>query len=1675
MDTAQGEASVDKFGKSVNRMARETAEAAKKAADALAGIGDKSEFGTEKIARQERSITASIKRTTTQFELLGKTASQKLEFKINTQGLDAAKFEPALQKLREMEAQAIRAGTAGAASLDKFGMSAKQTANSLRGIPAQFQDIVVSLQGGQAPMTVFLQQGSQLSGMFGGAGNAAKAFGGYVMGLINPFTLAAASVAGLGFAMASLNGKDAALLALSTQLTGTGRASVAAVGDIKTLVAELNKVSGVSKESATAILGEFAKVSGLGGEMFRSLGASVANFAAATGTDLPTAAKKLAAAFADPAKGAKDLEESLGTLTAAQILTIEKMAAMGDKSGAQVALMEALKTATQGLADQAMTPLGQATDNLSNAWDRMTGAMGKSDTLHAANRILASMIDTAATLAVKLSQLKLPDWLGKQFSGGLNGMVYSAITGGAQQGVTGTWNEGGASGSFAPSKTDLDKQVKAALDATTSYASQSGAMDKLKGTAKQAKDALKELEAQNKGTGIEAATLRDRISGINEKLAEMAKKAAGPAARTAGQSEVASIRARIAASEAYLQTLKAEGLAGKEMNEGEKLAVKIQKELEGGMKGVALANKQKALTAAQSLAAVLKESDALKESLKSKKEFEALRDKEISGQEASILKMEEKALAMEDEVRMYGMGKEAIEALSIARLQERIDILAGFEGSGEQIALIEKEIDARKRLAVATDAKTGLDAGVKAAKEAQAEWTKFYDSIYNGLTDSLYRAFERGGSFFKNFWDGIKNMFKTTVLKLAIQGVVGGVTGSLGLSGAANAASGGSSAFGMASNASSLYSGVSSMVTLGSQVVAGTMSVANALGTVAANATGSGISGLLAANGAYGTAAAGSASAMAGSATSMLGAIPGVGWAALAAVAVAAIFGGRGAKEATGGGIEGNFAGSGFSGNSFSTWKQDGGWFHSDRNGKETGNLDSATSKQFSDSYKAVQMAASGAALALGLSADAVTNYSQAISLQLGKDAAENEKAVTALFAGIGDSMAAAVAPGIVQFTKEGETAGGTLSRLALSLTTANAWLDRFGANMLQVSLAGGDAASKLADLFGGLENLNTASSAFYATYFTEAERAAQSTDDMSKALGALGLALPASKDEFRALALSMDQTTDAGRAAYATLLMLAPEFATTTDALAAMSTEAAQAVESLFAKLSDGIKSAIESVAGERVAVAAAALQINNPGTMSRDAILRGIAGTALATPGNAGLSSAQSALSQADAAVAAQAAAVAYAKTQTPSRAALDAAGSTLGAAQNATRAAQAQVDSRRTTEGGKFAGWVDQALDGGSPTFRGGDMRWGENQAVAEAKALLAARAAEQAPQAAYDAQVASYGGASAANAVQVAAAQAQLTAATAVQAAAVTAARTAQLAYIASLQDFSIDASKAASKLGTLREETLKYYDAQKQLADLMTTSAAGLRGAVSTARTGQLDPAQSLAQQQGGFATAYSMALATSGAAQAGYADKLTAALPGLSTALMDAASTREEWARATGTLFAQSEAIAQQLEANAPQDYAADSLAMLGQIDAALMVLDASSKSAEKIIAEAVTAGSENTANGLRAVIAALTGKSVPAFAAGGSFGGGLRIVGENGPELEATGPSRIFSASQTRSMLNGGGSNDEMVQELRALRQEVAGLRAEAQATAGHTSKTARLLDRAMPDGDALATRTAA
>ena len=66
----------------------------------------------------------------------------------------------------------------GKKALNAYGISQKQFEFAMRGVPAQMTDIFVSLQGGQNPLTVFLQQGGQLKDMFGGIKPAAAALGG---------------------------------------------------------------------------------------------------------------------------------------------------------------------------------------------------------------------------------------------------------------------------------------------------------------------------------------------------------------------------------------------------------------------------------------------------------------------------------------------------------------------------------------------------------------------------------------------------------------------------------------------------------------------------------------------------------------------------------------------------------------------------------------------------------------------------------------------------------------------------------------------------------------------------------------------------------------------------------------------------------------------------------------------------------------------------------------------------------------------------------------------------------------------------------------------------------------------------------------------------------------------------------------------------------------------------------------------------------------------------------------------------------------------------------------------------------------------------------------------------------------------------------------------------------
>lgn len=110
--------------------------------------------------------------------------------------------------------------------LGKTSMSAKQTAWAMSMIPAQMTDIVVGLSTGQSPFMVLMQQGGQLKDMFGGIGPAIKGVGTYIIGLVNPYSVAAAAVGLLTYAV-YLNRQeiDAATKIATTSLGANGDAA----------------------------------------------------------------------------------------------------------------------------------------------------------------------------------------------------------------------------------------------------------------------------------------------------------------------------------------------------------------------------------------------------------------------------------------------------------------------------------------------------------------------------------------------------------------------------------------------------------------------------------------------------------------------------------------------------------------------------------------------------------------------------------------------------------------------------------------------------------------------------------------------------------------------------------------------------------------------------------------------------------------------------------------------------------------------------------------------------------------------------------------------------------------------------------------------------------------------------------------------------------------------------------------------------------------------------------------------------------------------------------------------------------------------------------------------------------------------------------------------------------
>ena len=341
LDTSNAEAAFARVDAGASKMAAGVQKSADKAGKSVNGIGDGADASAQKLDRSTKSIIGSVQRATAVLEAGERGSTKYFEALANQRGANIDALRPYLAQLEEVKRKQDAAG----ASLGSMGISAKQTAAAMRGVPAQFTDIITSLQGGQAPLTVLLQQGGQLKDMFGGAGGAAKALGGYVLGIINPFTLAAAAVGGLAYAYSQ---GSAEADAYAKALILTGNAAGTTVGKLAAMADRIGGVSG-SQANAAEALATFAGSAKVGASNMEAFTLAAIRFERTAGQAVGDTAKQFADLAKDPLTASLKLNEGMNYLTAS---TYQQIKALTDQGRATDAANVAQKAFADTLADR---------------------------------------------------------------------------------------------------------------------------------------------------------------------------------------------------------------------------------------------------------------------------------------------------------------------------------------------------------------------------------------------------------------------------------------------------------------------------------------------------------------------------------------------------------------------------------------------------------------------------------------------------------------------------------------------------------------------------------------------------------------------------------------------------------------------------------------------------------------------------------------------------------------------------------------------------------------------------------------------------------------------------------------------------------------------------------------------------------------------------------------------------------------------------------------------------------------------------------------------------------------------------------------------------------------------------------------------------------------------------
>lgn len=595
------------------------------------------------------------------------------------------------------------------------------------------------------------------------------------------------------------------------------------------------------------------------------------------------------------------------------------------------------------------------------------------------------------------------------------------------------------------------------------------------------------------------------------------------------------------------------------------------------------ARRQELITLAQATIALEKQADAQEEARKATEKL----TKEINTKNQTLDTEIQRQLESNEKLRD---GESASVALEVAKLREAAataqkNAVTAEETNQSAELTAEYKKQADKLLELADLKEQGVH--LEMAKQAADEWKKITESIENGLTDSLMRAFESGKGFADAFKTTLINAFKTMILKPTISAVLGGVFGGGSMAANAGGVGGGGGLMGgignLVSMGKSLYSFMSGgamtslsdgIVSLGAKLGSGWLqdfggSMAGGASPFAVNGTasmlgqyagkaipivggymiGNGINSAISGEYKTNSTVMGLEKIGTAVASAFFGPVGGAVVGAIGGVINRAF--GMGPKKISESGIEGSFGGGDASGQTYANWKKKGGWFRSDKRGTDIGALDDQMSQSLDSGAMAVYQQTLAWAEALKLPAEKLASVTSNFKVQLTEDSEANQEAIAKIFNDYQDTLAGKFSTLLSPFQRAGETMSDTLGRLA-NLQAFSEGFNEFGGVFSRIASLSVDAREQLIGFAGGIDALMGKTQSFIDAYYTDAEKAGLQSKQVASVLKDLGVdpSTLQTRDQYRALVESQNVNTEQGRQMFAALLDIAPAFAGLADYL---------------------------------------------------------------------------------------------------------------------------------------------------------------------------------------------------------------------------------------------------------------------------------------------------------------------------------------------------------------------------------------------------------------------------------------------------------------------------------------------------------------------------------------------